>query len=62
MQNGDFSSLNSTWNVLPHETISEEPTVSKGLQPARSLDLSMCDFYLAIIFERQSLQIKLLHS
>lgn len=41
-----FSSLNSAWNVLPHETFRQEPTVSKGLRPARSPDLSMCDFYL----------------
>jgi len=34
MQNGDFSSLNSAWNVLPRETVREEPTVSKGLLPA----------------------------
>jgi hypothetical protein len=46
MQNADFGSINSAWNVLPHETIIEEPTVSKGLWPARSLDLSVCDFYL----------------
>jgi hypothetical protein len=45
MQNGDFSSLNSALNVFP-QTFREEPNVGKGLRPARSLDLSTCDFYL----------------
>jgi hypothetical protein len=52
---GDFGSLTSAWNVLPHETFREEPTVGKGLRPARSPDLSTYDFYLRGILERQSL-------
>jgi hypothetical protein len=55
MQNGDFISLSSPLNVLSHETLREEPTVSKGLRPSHSPDLSTCDFYLGEMHERQSL-------